>query len=130
MNLILRSQPTKEETEQYLLTNRKGIVTCTNLAKPEPRGDPLYKAMDAPFNNEAYTSQGPIIHPRLVGQATISPLRISMWHHASAAALKGVTLVHGIAFGSPTQENNTSHTCQHLLVDLFNLKKIVTFETT
>lgn len=80
--------------------------TCTNLAKPEPRGDPLYKAMQAPFNSEAYTSQGPIIHPRLVGQATTSPLWISMWHHASAAALKGVALVQGIAFGSPTTANN------------------------
>lgn len=27
-----------------------------------------------------------------------------MWHHASAAALKGVALVHGIAFGSPMPE--------------------------
>ena len=74
------------------------------MAKPEPRGDPLYSVMEAPFNNEAYTNQGPIIHPRFVGQATISPLRMSMWHHASAEALKGVPLVHGIAFGSPTQE--------------------------
>lgn len=78
--------------------------TCTNLAKPELRGDPLYNAMEAPFNNEAYTNQGPIIHPRLVGQATTSPARISMWHHASAAALRGVALVHGMAFGSPTAE--------------------------
>lgn len=57
--------------------------------------------MEAPFNSEAYTSHGPIIHPRLVGQATVSPFLISMWHHPSAAALKGVATVHGIALGSP-----------------------------
>lgn len=75
--------------------------TCTNLAKPDPSGDPLYKAIEAPFSNDAYTSHGPIIHPRLVGQETTSPSRISKWHHASAAAFSGVILVHGIAFGSP-----------------------------
>ena len=61
-----------------------------------------------PFNNDAYTSQGPIIHPRLVGQATTSSLWISKWHHASAAAFKGVALVQGIAFGSPKTENKCS----------------------
>ena len=66
--------------------------------------------MEAPFNNEAYTNQGPIIHPRLVGQETTSPPRISMWHHASAAAFTGDALVHGIAFGSPTSEIRSSQT--------------------
>lgn len=87
-----------------LMKQLQQITTCTNLEKPELRGDPLYNAIEAPFNNEAYTNQGPIIHPRFVGHATISPLRMSMWHHASAAALKGLPLVQGIAFGSPTQE--------------------------
>lgn len=31
---------------------------------------------------------------------------MSMWHHASAAALKGVEWVHGIAFGSPEPQLN------------------------
>nr|GMC60227.1 hypothetical protein T459_24257 [Ipomoea batatas]GMC73834.1 hypothetical protein T459_24257 [Ipomoea batatas]GME01473.1 hypothetical protein T459_24257 [Ipomoea batatas] len=29
------------------------LASYINLANPELRGDPLYKAMDAPFNNEA-----------------------------------------------------------------------------
>jgi len=75
------------------------------LAKPDPRGDPTYKAIEAPFSKDAYTSHGPIIHPRLVGQQTTSPLRMSMLNHASAAAFRGVILVHGIAFGSPIPPN-------------------------
>jgi len=75
------------------------------LAKADPRGDPIYRATEAPFSKDAYTSHGPIIHPRLVGQHTTSPLRTSMWHHASAAAFRGVILVHGIAFGSPIPPN-------------------------
>lgn len=34
-------------------TIRKENTTCTNLAKPEPSGDPLYKAIAALFNKEA-----------------------------------------------------------------------------
>lgn len=99
---------TKQTTEKFENFNTNTSFTCTNLAKPEPSGDPLYRAMEAPFNSEAYTSQGPIIHPRLVGQATTSPFWMSMWHHASAAALKGVAWVHGIAFGSPKPRIKTN----------------------
>lgn len=83
------------------LTGTNG--TCTNLANPWPSGDPLYKAIEAPLIKVAYTSHGPIIHPRFVGQATTSPLRMSMWDQASAAAFRGVACVQGIAFGSPTK---------------------------
>lgn len=107
------------------LTNWHGILTCTNLVKPEPRGDPLYKAMDAPFNSVEYIIQGPIIHPRLVGKATISPFRTSMWLHASAAAFKGVARVHGIAFGSPTPENSVGHTYRQTLWKLYQVLKLL-----
>ena len=45
--------------------------------------------------------KGPIIQPRLVGQATTSPGRTSSWAQASVAALRGVTCVQGMALGSP-----------------------------
>ena len=52
-------------------------------------------------------SQGPIIQPRLVGQATTSPGRMSWCAQPSAAALIGVMWVHGIAFGSPVVPEGT-----------------------
>src|SRR5438552_952132 len=44
--------------------------------------------------------QGPIIQPKLVGQARTSDGRTSRWRYASAALLIGVVWVHGIPFGS------------------------------
>ena len=54
-------------------------------------------------------SQGPIIQPRLVGQATTSSGWMSWWKCPSIAALTGVSWVHGIALGSPVvpDENRT-----------------------
>lgn len=70
---------------------------------------PLYRAMEAPLIKLAYTSHGPIIQPRLVGHATTSPLRISICAHASAAAFRGVACLHGIAFGSPKQNQQLTY---------------------
>ncbi len=53
-------------------------------------------------------SQGPIIQPRLVGQATTSPGWMSWWKWPSIAALTGVSWVHGIAFGSPVVPDEKS----------------------
>jgi len=41
--------------------------------------------------------------------------RTSIWAHVSAAHLMGESCVHGIAFGSPTQEENgiTKNKCEH-----------------
>src|SRR6266705_3058903 len=61
---------------------------------------PTYRAIVAWFTRLAYVSQGPIIHPKLVGQASTSDGRTSWWRYASAALLIGVVCVHGIAFGS------------------------------
>ena len=46
-------------------------------------------------------SQGPIIQPRLVGQATTSPGLTSRCRAASTADLIGCSWVQGMALGSP-----------------------------
>lgn len=59
-----------------MLGTRPSIDTpasCINTPKPRPRGEPWNRAMVAPLRRAAKTSQGPIIQPRLVGQATVSP---------------------------------------------------------
>lgn len=40
------------DNDKSQMKKMKNGFTWTNLAKPEPRGDPLYRAMDAPFNRE------------------------------------------------------------------------------
>ena len=59
------------------------------------------RAIAAPVSREAKMSQGPIIQPRLVGQATTSPDLMSMFASASVPHLSGVTWVQGMALGSP-----------------------------
>jgi hypothetical protein len=57
-------------------------------------------------------SQGPSIHPRFVGQATVSSGWMSWWNQPSMAHLIGVRWVHGIAFGSPVvPEENRMFMC-------------------
>mmetsp|Transcript_22944 Transcript_22944/g.74750 ORF Transcript_22944/g.74750 Transcript_22944/m.74750 type:complete len:400 (-) Transcript_22944:1046-2245(-) len=73
----------------------------TNVANPRSSGDPSNSAAAAPFNSDAYTSHGPIIHPKLVGHARTSRCRMSWCAHASTAHRIGVTCDHGMAFGSP-----------------------------
>lgn len=66
---------------------------------------PTWKsAMAAPFSRAAYSSQGPIIQPKLVGQAATSPRRTSCCAQASTPHRIGVTCVHGIALGSPASQ--------------------------
>jgi len=80
--------------------------TCTNLQKSRPSGDPWYKAKAAPFRKHEYMIIGPITQPRLVGQQPISHGRTSKCAQVSDAHLMGESCVHGIAFGSPSQEKN------------------------
>jgi hypothetical protein len=60
----------------------------------------------------AKTSQGPSIHPMLVGQHATSPGRTSWWKKALAAHLKGVTCVHGMALGSPATQEVGKESCR------------------
>ena len=89
--------------------NSRMSLFLYKLGKARPKRGSNIQTIEAPFSKDAYTSHGPIIHPRLVGQHTTSPLRTSMWHHASAAAFRGVILVHGIAFGSPIPPNEVHY---------------------
>ena len=74
---------------------------CVNTPKSRPKGEPWNRAMVAPFNKAAKTNQGPIIQPKLVGQATVSPFRMSWWKKAFAALRIGVVCVQGMALGCP-----------------------------
>ena len=57
--------------------------------------------MVAPLSRAAKSSQGPIIQPRLLGQASTLPGLTSCRVCASSPALRGVTWVQGMALGSP-----------------------------
>lgn len=70
-----------------------------NTPKSRPSGDPWKRARVAPFRRAAKTSQGPIIQPKLVGHATVSPWRTSWWKNAFAALRIGVVCVQGMALG-------------------------------
>ena len=88
---------------QAELRSRRAQTACTwVLMPPLCDGSPTWNsAMAAPLSRAAYSSQGPIIQPRLVGPATTSPRRTSCCAHASIPHRMGVTWLQGIAFGSP-----------------------------
>ncbi len=77
-------------------------VLCMKTPNSRPRGEPWKRAIVAPFKRAAKTSHGPIIQPRLVGQATVSPSLTSWWKKAFAALRMGVVWVQGMALGCPT----------------------------
>jgi hypothetical protein len=76
-------------------------AASTNRPKSLPVGAPWYRAMLAPLSSAAYSSHGPIIQPRLVGQHSTPPGPRSCCAHASVAQRSGVMWVQGMAFGSP-----------------------------
>ena len=63
----------------------------TNFGKSRSVGEPWKRATAAPLRSAAYSSQGPIIQPRLVGQHTTSRSRMSWWAKASEPQRIGVT---------------------------------------
>lgn len=76
-------------------------ASSTNSPKSRPNGAPWYRATAAPLSSAAYSSHGPIIQPRLVGQATTSPGRMPCCAQPSTAQRSGVRCVQGMALGSP-----------------------------
>mmetsp|Transcript_3494 Transcript_3494/g.10940 ORF Transcript_3494/g.10940 Transcript_3494/m.10940 type:complete len:340 (+) Transcript_3494:913-1932(+) len=83
---------------------RPSMVTrarSTNRQKGRPVGAPQKSARVASLSSAAYTSHGPIIQPRLVGQHTTSRVRTSCRQCASAALRSGGSADQGMAFGSP-----------------------------
>lgn len=71
------------------------------------------KAMVAPFSRAAYSSQGPIIQPRLVGQASTSLGCTSPTDQASTAQRMGVVCVQGMALGLPACPTSFPSGCMH-----------------
>ena len=86
-------------TSTRLVSSQGGSSCCAAVAP----GLTSKTAMVAPFSRAAKSSQGPIIQPRLLGQASTSPGRTSCRVCASRPARRGVLCVHGIALGSPAQ---------------------------
>mmetsp|Transcript_2474 Transcript_2474/g.4156 ORF Transcript_2474/g.4156 Transcript_2474/m.4156 type:complete len:243 (+) Transcript_2474:935-1663(+) len=80
--------------------NMLTLDSSTNLQNRSVEVTPPKSAMEAPliiWNS----NQGPIIQPRLVGQATTSPTLMSWCRKPSTAHLIGVACVQGMALGSP-----------------------------
>ena len=75
--------------------------TWTNRVNSLVMGDPWNSAMVALLSSAANMTHGPIIQPRLVGQAMTSEDWRSACAHASAAALMGDSCDQGMALGVP-----------------------------